>query len=694
MRISKSLVLIALAAVSMLGCDYTDTDDGDDHDDNEADDDAGSDDDTADDDTDDDAGGSFSHQVFMHSFPDALHNISTGDFEKPAFEYPAIAVEAKFQHALSFQMTPLLPPTMKASPSHGPLVLYADDGEAIVFAPLDGFFESVITFKKGKIRYGVAGEIDAIPAGWEHPFVMARGHGINATIEYWGDVLREHHGKERADRYADIGLSYLGYWTDNGAYYYYNTAPGMNEADTLLAVKADADARDIPFGYLQLDSWWYFKDDGALTRGGLTLWEPIPEMFPDGLTAFQEAMGWPLVLHNRWFAKNTDYKNDYPFYDDEEMAFPLTRDVFDEFMANASSWGAITYEQDWLMSQYWGVTPLRAEVGRAAEWMGWMDDAAADAGLTTQWCMAGPGHLMDVVHRRTTTTARTSIDYRRDVSKESYWPQYHIVAMIADAVGVRPFKDNFRSTEKHAEAEALISALSTGMVAPSDKIGASKRDIIMRTCRADGLLLKPDKPATPIDAMFFAHSRPFITATYSDRGALGRWRYVASYHLAREHPQRTVLDRVWPYVSYGFQDAGTMFVFPDLVTDWHLDIERDLGVDGPAVVYDWREQSARVVEDYTMLTRRSDLYDYNLDVVAPIFANGLSLIGEADKYVTLADKRFSDIAPTADGIDLTLAGEPGEMVSITVYDAEAEAFLPEATATIGADGTATLSVNR
>ena len=59
------------------------------------------------------------------------------------------------------------------------------------------------------------------------------GQGVNATVERWGDLLRADHSRERADRYADRGLSHLGYWTDNGGFYYYETEEGLNEQDTL-----------------------------------------------------------------------------------------------------------------------------------------------------------------------------------------------------------------------------------------------------------------------------------------------------------------------------------------------------------------------------------------------------------------------------------------------------------------------------
>ena len=42
---------------------------------------------------------------------------------------------------------------------------------------------------------------------------------------------------------------------DAGAYYYHNPAPFRNYEEALLAVKADAEARSIPFQYSQWDDW-------------------------------------------------------------------------------------------------------------------------------------------------------------------------------------------------------------------------------------------------------------------------------------------------------------------------------------------------------------------------------------------------------------------------------------------------------
>jgi len=690
--------LLVLGIAFAAACGADDDDDNNDNDDaTPADDDDNDtqDDDTPDDDdddNDDEFGDEFSYEVFTHIFDTELTGIATGRFEKMAVSYEPIPVPADHEHLLNFLMDPMMPPWRKPLATTGPLILYNDQMDVIVFSPMNHFFVSLVKFENGAIHYGIEGEVESVPAGFEHRFILARGKGINRTLEYWGHLLREEFQHERVDRYADIGLSHLGYWTDNGAYYYYKTAPGMNEEATMLAIKADADARNIPYGYLQLDSWWYFKDSGLLSPGGLILWEPQPEMFPDGLTAFQAELGLPLITHNRWFAIDNDYRDDYDFIDDREMSLPLGRGVFDHFMADALSWNVATYEQDWLMSQYWGITYLRNHVDHAEQWFGDMVSAVTDAGLTMQICMAGAPNLLSALTMPAITTMRTSIDYRKSISKESYWPQFHTVNMVAWAIGVWPFKDNFHSSERYGLEEALISSLSGGMVGPGDKIGLADRELLLRTCRDDGLLLKPDKPATPVDAMFLPHRRPYTVATYSKRDE-GVWHYLAAFLIAAEHPERSIIDRTWALVSYFTHPVQNQFIFPDEVDDWQVNPAADMGVEEAMVLYNWHTGEASVLNGAFAIPPIEHLYRSAYYVLAPIFDNGLALIGETDKFVTLADKRFIAIDVYDDSLRVRLAGVPGEVVTLKAYDTQ-EAGMIEQTAVIGENGEATVTLAR
>lgn len=637
------------------------------------------------------------HEILVHAIGEPMEDLATGDFMRPGLVHGELPVDPKYRHVLDFQITPMLPPLRAPVPSAGPLILFSDALDVLVFSPLDHFYESVIRYEGGVIRYGVQGEIDALPGGFTHRFIAVEGHGINRTVEAWGALLRSDRGTPAPDRYADRGLSHLGYWTDNGAHYYYRTEDGMNEADTLLAVKQEADALGVPYGYFQLDSWWYEKAPGrgANPWGGVIRWEPQAAMFPEGLAAFQAELGLPLIVHNRWFAPDNAYVGDHPFVEDggPDMALPADRTVFDRLMADAASWGAFTYEQDWLIPQFWGVPHLRNGVGHTERWMRSIDGAARDRGLTVQLTMAGAAHLMDAVDLPSVTSVRTSIDYKADAPKTGFWPQFHTVNMVAAAVGIWPFKDNFQSAERWGEEESLISALSAGMVGVGDRIGSTRTDLVLRTCRSDGLLLKPDRPATPIDAMFLPHDRPYLTATYSDRKALGRWHYLAAYHIERGDEDRRAIDDLFAAVAYSGGKVGEMFVIPERIERWTVDLEADLGIRDRVVVYDFETGTADAVEESFSLRPTTEAFRHRYVVIAPIQDNGLALIGERTKWVTLADRRFEAIGIEEDGIRVRVAGAPNEIVPLVAFDARKDRLI-EREVVIDASGAAVTTLAR
>lgn len=50
---------------------------------------------------------------------------------------------------------------------------------------------------------------------------------------------------------AHILYKYLGYWTDNGAYYYYNTEPGFDYERTMIDVGRYITDIGLPVRYFQ-----------------------------------------------------------------------------------------------------------------------------------------------------------------------------------------------------------------------------------------------------------------------------------------------------------------------------------------------------------------------------------------------------------------------------------------------------------
>lgn len=111
----------------------------------------------------------------------------------------------------------------------------------------------------GTIQYGIMGNVTSIPAGYSMKTILyiGEGLGINAAVSQWGSVVRKYHNKGdmRQSVEKDITLRYLGYTTDNGAYYYYKTVDGLNYQDTMTSIKQYAENLSVPYKYVLLDSW-------------------------------------------------------------------------------------------------------------------------------------------------------------------------------------------------------------------------------------------------------------------------------------------------------------------------------------------------------------------------------------------------------------------------------------------------------
>ena len=79
--------------------------------------------------------------------------------------------------------------------------------------------------RRGDDRDG--GGVRGLPQGCLHEVRHGEGDDKSAVFSRWGELLRQYHGKATDGRHTDVATNYLGYWTDNGAFYYYNTLPNM-----------------------------------------------------------------------------------------------------------------------------------------------------------------------------------------------------------------------------------------------------------------------------------------------------------------------------------------------------------------------------------------------------------------------------------------------------------------------------------
>jgi hypothetical protein len=230
--------------------------------------------------------------VFGQSFPEGVSGTSAGDADELVSGFPTFKIAEEdepvgYSHWISwYWLNQSTDPTDRRrlleakgfdSPQlgqwgpgsvlfggiggSGVTAVFNDDASiAAVISPFDSFMAaSQASPSPGLRSMGVMGNVTEIPVGYAMSSIVYFGEGINAAVRAWGETMLQSYNKPslQSSGYvaADISLSYLGYTTDNGAYYYYNTVPGKNYQDTIMDIKAYADELQLPYRYILLDSW-------------------------------------------------------------------------------------------------------------------------------------------------------------------------------------------------------------------------------------------------------------------------------------------------------------------------------------------------------------------------------------------------------------------------------------------------------
>ena len=206
--------------------------------------------------------------------------------------------------------------------SDSPWVFFDAAGNTFILSAANHFQEAQIfqeaqttQASNGAIAAGVLSSITTLPAGYTRQTILTtKPASVGAAYRAWGAALTTLASKVLPANDSGPILSTLGYWTDNGADYYYTYDTSKGYTGTLLAVRDEWQSKQIPMGYMQLDSWWYPKgpsDSWDHVDQGTYLYQADAELFPDGLAAFQQQLGKPLVTHGRWMDTSSPYQAEY-----------------------------------------------------------------------------------------------------------------------------------------------------------------------------------------------------------------------------------------------------------------------------------------------------------------------------------------------------------------------------------------------
>ena len=396
----------------------------------------------------------------------------------------------------------------------------------------------------------------------------------------------------------------------------------------------------------------------------------MPSVFPSGMDPTWVPL--PLVLHNRFFAYPNAYSANYSFVTDGPISVPVDVNLFRHIMGLARTWGMRMFEQDWLITAYRSIRSLQNAVGVADTWLDAMGTAAADLGLTIQYCMCLPRFLLKSTQVAAVTNARASVDYGPG---NAQW-RIGFSSTLIWALGLQPSKDVRWSAvdqpgcpyhacrEPNVVLQVLVAALSGGPVSSGDKMGLANATLLMASARAgDGLLLKPDRPATLMDTVYTAAlaaappgaaTLPLqeLTHTWSAHGPARayRWHYLLAANMSAD-VQLRVAD-LGPAAS----STGAYAVFDYFAL-------RSGG--GSGAPFD-AARPLLIPRGTALPAPPPDAVPLRYLVAAPVLRSGWVLVGEAGKFVTMAGARAQNFVETAAGFSVEVVALGSEGIEVLV----------------------------
>ena len=507
-------------------------------------------------------------------------------------------------------------PSFTAMGTDSPWLYFDDSAHAFLVSPAANYMvASMAQGANGGIASGINSAIASLPAGFTHATVLVYGAGIDSTIQTWGRFMTALSGKKRPANDADALLKQVSYWTDNTATYYYN-AGGPSYTDTLNAVKAEFNAKGMTLGSMQLDSWWYPKgpDNSWSSHGGIWTYTAAPDLFPDGLAAFQAGLGLPLITHARWIDAASPYRTQYAMSGDVILD-PAWWEMVAGYLQSS---GVATFEQDWLGAN----AHANVNLADPFAFMDNMAGAMARHGITMQYCMAEPKHFLQSTKYDNATTVRSS----QDGFTSARWTEFLYSGRFASALGLWPFTDVFKSGDTN---NMIMAVLSAGPAGVGDALGSLSRGNLMKAARPDGVIVKPDVPAAPLDRVYIADAQgvdtPMTVASLTDYGAL-------KAHFV---------------FSYVRQTNNAITISP-----------ADFGISGTSYLYDYVNGAGTVIYPGSAWTGTlaSGTAYY---VLVPVGQSGIAFLGDKGHFVTLGRKRIQALSDTGH-VDATVAFAAGE----------------------------------
>jgi hypothetical protein len=535
-----------------------------------------------------------------------------------------------------------------------PLIAYDDQERTLVVAPLNHFLISPMRLLNTPVGVGVArglhGAVDCLPAGTTTRTALVFGRGLVPTVLQWGDLLLRTLGKRRGKGRHSTLVKSLGFWNCYGGYYADLFRP--TDASTLRQLSRYFQGADLPVRYFGLDLWYCFDQVGFARN-----YCPHPDKYPQGLQAVCAETGLPFLLHMSAFDPANDYLEAYDFVRDEGSAYPARPAFYHDRAREFKAWGAIGIWPDFLRTQLQHCRSLRDCLHTADGWFDGLCQAMAGEGLEVMLCMPTVGHYLASAGHDNVIAVRTSTDYVNHQRGQleilgRHLEEYRIpnsplrnlrqnllLSLLAGAVGLAPSYDVFITNQHHPEGfaepdaprEALLRALSSGIVGIGDKLDWVDKAVVDRLAFPDGTLAQPDHPLYPVASTL--QSEVLAVYTTTTVGAC-RWTYLVLLNLsAEEQGYRLALE---PFLE---------------------DKER--------LIYDYLA-GQRVVERQLVGVARPGEIRY---LVFPPQVGGLHLLGFVDKYVPLSGRQVKGIQVEQERVSIDLELPAGRSYTFAVWGA-------------------------
>ena len=323
------------------------------------------------------------------------------------------------------------------------------------------------------------------------------------------------------------------------------------------------------------------------------------------------------------------------------------------FSTNRDNFNLRAIKQDHMNEQL-GLSQCTTTTNVARDWLAGMGESAKRQNFTIQYCMSLPSVTMNSATIIPSTHQRLGGDYLSG-DNEKNW-RIGSASIFVHAVGLLPFKDAFLSNstqappthsseqraggfmgfvEKAPELHAASALLSAGPVSPSDGVDGHDQGLLLSLCRADGVLLKPDKPARTIDLVWLGKLNAAL-----DKSSGVVWTTFTEYNGAS-----------WGYIFVQGAEAS-----------WKADAT-DLGFGRGTVSAGvaWtrpKDQAHTFVKSMTVTTKfgpgeplamPTTGMEYNaaswaLVYTSPVLSNSFVVLGEVDKMVPISKQRIASMA--------------------------------------------------